>query len=65
LQVVEKATAARDVPSGQSWAFADHRTMAKVIAAERRLRRRSRLIESGGTTIMLTDAQRDGAQLER
>jgi hypothetical protein len=31
---VEKATAARDVPVGHSWAFRDHRTMAEVIAAE-------------------------------
>jgi hypothetical protein len=31
---VEKATAARDVPVGQSWAFRDHRTMAEIIAAE-------------------------------
>ena len=31
---VEAATAARDVPVGQSWAFHDHRTMAEVIAAE-------------------------------
>ncbi len=34
-RVVEKATAARDVPPGQSWAFRDHRTMAKVIADEK------------------------------
>ncbi|HLY45992.1 MAG TPA: hypothetical protein VKQ73_10470 [Stellaceae bacterium] len=31
-RVVEKATAARDVPLGESWAFRDHRTMAEVIA---------------------------------
>jgi hypothetical protein len=31
---VEKATAARDVPPGESWAFHDHRTMAEVLAAE-------------------------------
>jgi len=31
---VEKATAARDVPVGQSWAFRDHRTMAEIIAVE-------------------------------
>jgi hypothetical protein len=31
---VEKATAARDVPVGDSWAFHDHRTLAEVIAAE-------------------------------
>jgi hypothetical protein len=31
---VEKATAARDVPVGESWAFHDHRTMAEVIPAE-------------------------------
>ena len=34
-RVVEKATAARDVPPGQSWAFSDHRTMAEVIANEK------------------------------
>jgi hypothetical protein len=34
-RTVEKATAARDVPSGQSWAFRDHRTMAHVIADEK------------------------------
>jgi hypothetical protein len=33
-RVVEKATAARDVPPGESWAFPDHRTMAEVIAQE-------------------------------
>jgi hypothetical protein len=31
-RLVEKATAARDVPVGRSWAFHDHRTMAEVIA---------------------------------
>jgi hypothetical protein len=31
---VEKATAARDVAVGDSWAFRDHRTMAEVIAEE-------------------------------
>jgi hypothetical protein len=31
---VEKATAARDVPVGDSWAFRDHRTMAEILAAE-------------------------------
>jgi hypothetical protein len=31
---VETAMAARDVPSGTSWAFRDHRTMAQVIAEE-------------------------------
>jgi len=31
---VETATAAREVPVGQSWAFRDHRTMAEIIAAE-------------------------------
>src|SRR6202040_1216441 len=34
-RLVEKATAARDVPVGQSWAFCEHRTMAEVIAAEK------------------------------
>ena len=33
-RVVEKATAARDVPPGESWAFSEHRTMAEVIAEE-------------------------------
>jgi hypothetical protein len=33
-RVVEKATAARDVPPGESWAFFEHRTMAEVIAQE-------------------------------
>jgi hypothetical protein len=33
-RVVEKATAARDVPPGGSWAFSEHRTMAEVIAEE-------------------------------
>jgi hypothetical protein len=28
----EKATAARDVPVGMSWAFRNHRTMAEIIA---------------------------------
>jgi hypothetical protein len=28
----EKATAARDVPVGRSWAFRNHRTMAEIIA---------------------------------
>lgn len=36
-QMVEKATAARDVPVGQSWAFREHRTMAEVIAEEKSL----------------------------
>ncbi len=31
---VEAATAARDVPAGESWAFQEHRTMAQVIAEE-------------------------------
>ena len=31
---VEAATAARDVPVGENWAFRDHRTMAEVIAQE-------------------------------
>lgn len=34
-RLVEKATAARDVPPGDSWAFRDHRTMAEVIAEEK------------------------------
>ena len=34
-RMVEKATAARDVPVGTSWAFRDHRTMAEIIAAEK------------------------------
>jgi len=34
-RVVEKATAAHDVPPGESWAFHDHRTMAEVIAEEK------------------------------
>jgi len=34
-RIVEKATAARDVPVGESWAFRDHRTMADVIADEK------------------------------
>ena len=33
-RLVEKATAARDVPPGESWAFQEHRTMAEVLAAE-------------------------------
>jgi hypothetical protein len=33
--MVERATAARDVPVGESWAFHDHRTMAEIIAAEK------------------------------
>jgi hypothetical protein len=36
-RMVEEATAARDVPVGQSWAFREHRTMAQVIAAEKSL----------------------------
>ena len=31
---VEAATAARNVPTGESWAFPEHRTMAQVIAEE-------------------------------
>ncbi len=34
-RVVERATAARDVPPGESWAFHDHRTMAEAIANEK------------------------------
>jgi hypothetical protein len=34
-RMVENATAARDVPVGQSWAFRAHRTMAQVIADEK------------------------------
>jgi hypothetical protein len=34
-RIVEKATAARNVPVGESWAFRDHRTMAQVIADEK------------------------------
>ena len=34
-RMAEKATAARDVPVGQSWAFTDHRSMAEVIANEK------------------------------
>ena len=30
----KRATAARDVPPGQRWAFTGHRTMAEVIADE-------------------------------
>jgi len=33
-RVVEKATAARDVRPGGSWAFSEHRTMAEIIAEE-------------------------------
>jgi hypothetical protein len=33
-RVVEKATAAREVPPGESWAFSEHRTMAEIIAEE-------------------------------
>ena len=36
-RMVEKATAARDVAVGQSWAFREHRTMAEVIAEEKAL----------------------------
>jgi hypothetical protein len=36
-RLVEKATAARDVPVGESWAFREHRTMAEVIAQEKPL----------------------------
>jgi hypothetical protein len=31
---VERATAARDVPPGTSWAFHEHRTMAEIMAEE-------------------------------
>jgi hypothetical protein len=31
---VEAATAARDVPAGESWVFHDHRSMAEVLAEE-------------------------------
>ena len=34
-RMVERATAARDVMPGESWAFHEHRTMAEVIADER------------------------------
>jgi hypothetical protein len=34
-RMVEKATAARDVAPGESWAFREHRTMAEVIADEK------------------------------
>jgi hypothetical protein len=34
-RVVEKATAGPDVAVGESWAFRDHRTMARVIADEK------------------------------
>jgi hypothetical protein len=34
-RMVEKATAARDVPTGESWAFREHRTMAEIIAQEK------------------------------
>src|SRR6266446_1496623 len=33
-RVAEKATAARDVQPGGSWAFSEHRTMAEIIAQE-------------------------------
>ncbi|HVB18112.1 MAG TPA: hypothetical protein VNF04_16370 [Stellaceae bacterium] len=33
-RVVEQAMAARDVPPGERWTFADHRTMAEIIADE-------------------------------
>jgi len=33
-RVVEQATAARDVPPGERWTFADHRTMAEIIGDE-------------------------------
>jgi hypothetical protein len=36
-RLVEQATAARDVPVGESWAFREHRTMAPVIAEEKSL----------------------------
>src|SRR6185436_18567654 len=34
-RLAEKATAARDVPVGESWAFREHRTMAEIIAEEK------------------------------
>jgi len=34
-RLAEKATAARDVPVGESWAFREHRSMAEVIAEEK------------------------------
>jgi hypothetical protein len=34
-RMVEKATAAREVAVGESWAFRGHRTMAEVIAQEK------------------------------
>jgi hypothetical protein len=34
-RLVEQATAARDVPVGESWAFREHRTMAGVIVEEK------------------------------
>jgi hypothetical protein len=34
-RMIERATAARHVPPGESWAFDDHRTMAEVIAEEK------------------------------
>ena len=34
-RLAEKATAARDVPLGDSWAFREHRTMAEIIAEEK------------------------------
>jgi hypothetical protein len=36
-RLVEQATAVRDVPVGQSWAFRERRTMAEVIAEEKSL----------------------------
>jgi hypothetical protein len=36
-RMVEKATAAREVAVGESWAFREHRTMAEVIAQEKSL----------------------------
>jgi hypothetical protein len=49
-RVVEKATAARDVSPGQSWAFHHHRTMAEVIADEKyatEIRRSTRSADFG------------------
>jgi hypothetical protein len=34
LGQVEAATAARDVPVAESWAFRDHRSMTEMIAEE-------------------------------
>ena len=34
-RVVEQAMAARDLPAGERWTFADHRTMAEIIADEK------------------------------